>query len=138
MILMDKKWRNYIQTNKEQQERLIYVFTIVTIVFLPISTVSSIFGMNVKDVRNMERGQWVFWAVAVPVTAIVIAGSLFGAGVLPFRRQQPIALSEVPGAAPGGSAYRLPPGLPPPPPPPPTPGRRWVRDSDGETVEEWI
>jgi len=86
----------------------------------------------------MERGQWVFWAVAVPVTAIVIAGSLFGAGVLPFRRQQPIALSEVPGAAPGGSAYRLPPGLPPPPPPPPTPGRRWVRDSDGETVEEWI
>jgi Mg2+ and Co2+ transporter CorA len=86
----------YIQSNKEQQERAIYVFTIVTIIFLPISTVSSIFGMNVEDVRSMENGQWVFWAVAIPVTAIVIIGSLFGAGVIPFRGKQSVALPRGP------------------------------------------
>ena len=125
-----------MQSSKEQQERAIYVFTIVTIIFLPISTVSGIFGMNVKDVRDMDNGQWVFWAVAIPVTAIVIVGSLFGAGVLPFRRQQSIALPGIVVAEPGhpgGHGY-LPPLPPPPPPPPPPPrmsqGVRWRNDSD--------
>jgi hypothetical protein len=102
-----------MQSSKEQQERAIYVFTIVTIIFLPISTVSSVFGMNVKDVRDMNNGQWVFWAVAIPVTAIVIIGSLFGAGVIPFRGQQSIALHRTPVTMP---AY-----IPLPPPPPPSP-----------------
>ena len=57
---------------KDRQEKAIYAFTIVTIVFLPLSAISSIFGMNTRDVRDMEFGQWLYWAVAVPVTVIII------------------------------------------------------------------
>lgn len=49
--------REYIENNKDRQEAAVYVFTIVTIVFLPISTISSIFGMNTSDVRDMEQSQ---------------------------------------------------------------------------------
>ena len=77
-----------ILQNKDKQEAAIYTFTIVTIIFLPISTVATILGMNTRDVRNMEKTQWVFWAAALPVTAVVIVGSLFAAGIFvwPFRR----------------------------------------------------
>ncbi|KAM4059652.1 corA-like Mg2+ transporter protein [Hirsutella rhossiliensis] len=57
---------------KDRQENAIYAFTIVTIIFLPISATSSIFGMNTSDVRNMVSGQWLYWAVTVPVTLMVI------------------------------------------------------------------
>lgn len=49
--------REYKENKKDRQEAAIYVFTIVTIIFLPISTVSSIFGMNTSDVRDMEQSQ---------------------------------------------------------------------------------
>lgn len=57
---------------KDRQENAIYAFTIVTIIFLPISAISSIFGMNTNDVRNMASNQWLYWAVAVPITLLVI------------------------------------------------------------------
>jgi hypothetical protein len=44
--------------------------------------------MNTNDVRNMDKTQWLFWATALPLTAVVIVVSLFAAGILawPFRR----------------------------------------------------
>ncbi|KAJ9483613.1 hypothetical protein VN97_g9784 [Penicillium thymicola] len=45
----DKK----IQNDKSRQDFAIYAFTIVTIIFLPLNTVSSIFGMNTTDIRNI-------------------------------------------------------------------------------------
>ncbi|KAI4193278.1 MAG: hypothetical protein LQ350_008394 [Teloschistes chrysophthalmus] len=60
-----------IESSKDRQEAAIFVFTVVTIIFLPLSFVSSFFGMNVNDIRNMGRSQWVFWASALPLTAIV-------------------------------------------------------------------
>jgi hypothetical protein len=36
--------------------------------------------MNVNDVRNMEINQWVFWAVALPLTVIIITLCLIWAG----------------------------------------------------------
>jgi hypothetical protein len=74
-----------MQTTKDRQEGAIYVFTIVTIIFLPLSTISSIFGMNTYDIRNSQKGQWIFWAFAIPVTGVVLIASLFGAGVLSLR-----------------------------------------------------
>jgi hypothetical protein len=74
---------NAIRDNKDRQEAAIYAFTIVTIIFLPISTVASVFGMNTNDVRNMGQSQWLFWAVALPLTTIVIVVSLFAAGIIP-------------------------------------------------------
>ncbi|KAI9642368.1 hypothetical protein NHQ30_009172 [Ciborinia camelliae] len=62
-----------IDTHKDRQETAIYAFTIVTIIFLPLSTVASILGMNTNDVRNMDLTQWIFWAIAIPLTIIIIA-----------------------------------------------------------------
>jgi len=54
----------------------------VTIIFLPLSAVASIFGMNTNDVRNMGLNQWAYWATAVPVTAAVIFLGLLWTGEL--------------------------------------------------------
>jgi len=54
----------------------------VTIIFLPLSAVASIFGMNTNDVRNMRLNQWAYWAAAVPVTAAVIFLGLLWTGEL--------------------------------------------------------
>ncbi|KAH8667063.1 hypothetical protein BX600DRAFT_497735 [Xylariales sp. PMI_506] len=69
-----------IDITKDRQEKAVYAFTMVTIVFLPLSTVSSIFGMNTSDIANMELGQWVYWATAVPTTIAVIVGGLWWMG----------------------------------------------------------
>ncbi|KAK3987253.1 hypothetical protein QBC44DRAFT_246283 [Cladorrhinum sp. PSN332] len=63
---------NNLATTKDRQERAIYAFTIVTVNFLPLSSIASIFGMNSSDVRDMDVGQWAYWATAVPVTILVI------------------------------------------------------------------
>lgn len=65
---------------KDRQEQAIYAFTIVTIIFLPLSAVSSIFGMNSSDIRDMEAGQWLYWATAIPVTILVIVLGLWWMG----------------------------------------------------------
>ncbi|KAH7163280.1 hypothetical protein B0J13DRAFT_538265 [Dactylonectria estremocensis] len=67
---------------KDRQENAIFAFTLVTIVFLPIGTVSSIFGMNTADVRDMESTQWLYWAVAIPLTLFVILAGLWWMGEL--------------------------------------------------------
>ncbi|KAM3423144.1 hypothetical protein BST61_g597 [Cercospora zeina] len=69
-----------IHINKDRQEAAILVFTIVTIIFLPLSFVSSVFGMNTVDIRDMAQGQWAYWAAAAPLTIIVVGVSLWFAG----------------------------------------------------------
>lgn len=65
-----------IESNKDRQEAAILVFTTVTIVFLPLSFVASVFGMNTADIRNMNTPQWLFWACAIPCTVLVMALSM--------------------------------------------------------------
>ncbi|VBB79618.1 Putative protein of unknown function [Podospora comata] len=72
--------RNKLDTTRDRQERAIYAFTIVTIVFLPLSSIASIFGMNSADVRDMEVGQWAYWVTAVPVTVGVVLMGLWWTG----------------------------------------------------------
>ncbi|KAK4171864.1 hypothetical protein QBC36DRAFT_364939 [Triangularia setosa] len=72
--------RNKLDTTRDRQERAIYAFTIVTIIFLPLSSIASIFGMNSSDVRDMELGQWAYWATAIPVTVCVIFLGLWWTG----------------------------------------------------------
>ncbi|CAG8959792.1 hypothetical protein HYFRA_00001700 [Hymenoscyphus fraxineus] len=71
-----------ISHNKDRQEAAIFIFTIVTVIFLPLSTVAGILGMNTNDVRNMEIDQWVFWVTAIPLTIIVIILCLLWTGEL--------------------------------------------------------
>ena len=61
----------------EDHGKAIIVFTVVTIIFLPLNFVSSFFGMNFSDIRDMNQTQWLFWAVALCVTAGVVGASLF-------------------------------------------------------------
>ncbi|KAG8526373.1 uncharacterized protein KY384_000366 [Bacidia gigantensis] len=87
--LLDKRWHSFqeslhaaegleewqqdqISLNKDSQNTAIYAFTIVTVIFLPLSTVATILGMNTRDIRDMRSSQWVFWAVALPLTAFII------------------------------------------------------------------
>lgn len=74
--------KNKVESTKDRQERAIYAFTIVTIIFLPLSSVASIFGINTKDVRDMDLSQWAYWATAIPVTAVVVFFGLLWTGEL--------------------------------------------------------
>lgn len=71
-----------IDSNKDRQEAAVYAFTIVTIVFLPLSFVSGFLGMNTADLRDMPHRQWVFWAAALPLTLVIILLGLLWAGEL--------------------------------------------------------
>ncbi|CAI6314333.1 unnamed protein product [Periconia digitata] len=61
----------------EDHGKAILVFTVVTIIFLPLSFVSSFFGMNFSDIRDMERTQRLFWIVAGSLTVATVAFSIF-------------------------------------------------------------
>lgn len=56
--------------------KAILVFTVVTLVFLPLSFVTSYLGMNTVDIRNQNATQGWFWEIAIPLTAAVIALAL--------------------------------------------------------------
>jgi Mg2+ and Co2+ transporter CorA len=61
----------------EDHGKAILVFTIVTIIFLPLSFISSFFGMNFSDIRDMERTQRLFWLVAGCLTVGTVGFSFF-------------------------------------------------------------
>jgi Mg2+ and Co2+ transporter CorA len=61
----------------EDHGKAILVFTVVTIIFLPLNFVSSFFGMNTRDIRDMTSTQSLFWLVAICVTAGVLGASIF-------------------------------------------------------------
>ena len=65
-----------VEINDDDHGKAILVFTIVTLVFLPLSFVASFLGMNTVDIRNQNSGQGIFWIVAVPVTSVVVVVSL--------------------------------------------------------------
>ncbi|KAI1125616.1 cora-like Mg2+ transporter protein-domain-containing protein [Nemania abortiva] len=64
--------RQNIEIEEESHGKAIRVFTFVTIFFLPLSFVTSFFGMNTVDIRNIDQDQRLFWIVSVPTTAFVI------------------------------------------------------------------
>ena len=65
-----------VDIQQEDHGKVLLVFTIVTIVFSPLSFVTSLFGMNTVDIRSTDSTQAPFWATALPLTAIVVALSL--------------------------------------------------------------
>jgi len=65
-----------LEINEEDHGKAIMVFTVVTIIFLPLSFVTSFFGMNTVDIRDMASGQSLFWAVAIPLRAVTMGLAL--------------------------------------------------------------
>lgn len=71
--------------------------------------------MNTRDIRSLENGQWIFWAVAVPLTVLVISLSLWYADNIGPRRSKSLASRQSdlpqPTIAPQRSVYYDYPGL---------------------------
>ncbi|KAH3919129.1 hypothetical protein HBI56_100280 [Parastagonospora nodorum] len=61
----------------EDHGKAILVFTIVTMIFLPLSFISSFFGMNFSDIRDMDNTSRLFWIVAGSLTVGTVAFSVF-------------------------------------------------------------
>ena len=63
----------------ESNSQAILVFTVVTVVFLPLSFFTSYFGMNLQGIANTEMNEKNFWMVCGPVTvSIVLLTLVFG------------------------------------------------------------
>lgn len=71
-LVLKEQVKQIIEILEEDHGKAIRVFTFVTLLFLPLSFVSSFMGMNTKDVRDMEFSQTIFWMTGLPVTAVVI------------------------------------------------------------------
>ncbi|KAL8734120.1 MAG: hypothetical protein Q9166_001605 [cf. Caloplaca sp. 2 TL-2023] len=68
-----------ISLKAETNNRAILIFTVVTIIFLPLTFVAGYFGMNARDIRDMSSGQSLFWAIGVPFTALILSCALLAA-----------------------------------------------------------
>ncbi len=68
-----------ISLKAESNNKAIIVFTVVTIVFLPLSFVTSYLGMNTSDLRDMRSGQRLFWAIGAPVAFVVLSAAVAAA-----------------------------------------------------------
>jgi Mg2+ and Co2+ transporter CorA len=62
-----------VETDKDNQEKAALAFTTVTVLFLPLTLLASIFGMNTNDIRNMDANQGLFWEIAAPMCLIGLA-----------------------------------------------------------------
>jgi hypothetical protein len=65
-----------LEIYEEDHGKAITAFTVVTVIFLPLSFVTSFFGMNTVDIRDMTSGQSLFWAIALPLTFITIGATV--------------------------------------------------------------
>ncbi|PSN71094.1 hypothetical protein BS50DRAFT_570502 [Corynespora cassiicola Philippines] len=61
-----------LSADSDMQNKATFAFTTVTVFFLPLTTLTGILGMNSSDLRDMEAGQWLFWAVGTPLAVICL------------------------------------------------------------------
>jgi len=61
------------EINEEHHGKAILIFTVVTVIFLPLPFVTSYLGMNTSDIRDMENKQMLFWEIAIPLTVVVMS-----------------------------------------------------------------
>ncbi|KAF4476829.1 hypothetical protein CGGC5_v015145 [Colletotrichum fructicola Nara gc5] len=64
-----------IEVLDEGHGNAIRVFTLVTLFFLPLSFVTSFFGMNTVDIRDMPQSSWTYWTTAAPITLLVLCSA---------------------------------------------------------------
>jgi hypothetical protein len=73
---LSERAKQMLEINEEDHGKAIMVFTVVTVIFLPLSFVTSYFGMNTSDLRDMNQGQSLFWSVAIPLTLVTVGSCL--------------------------------------------------------------
>lgn len=60
-----------IETEQDSNNKAILVFTIVTIVFLPLTFISGFFGMNLSGIAGTTATTSHFWVIAMPLTGAI-------------------------------------------------------------------
>ncbi|KAK2760286.1 hypothetical protein FQN54_002354 [Arachnomyces sp. PD_36] len=65
-----------VEVRNEDHGKAILAFTVVTVVFLPMSFVTSYLGMNTVDIRDMSDNQSLFWSISLPLTIGMITITL--------------------------------------------------------------
>jgi hypothetical protein len=65
------------EINDEDHGKAIFVFTVITAIFLPLSFVTSYLGMNTADIRDMDNKQSLFWEIAIPLTVVTMGSIIF-------------------------------------------------------------
>lgn len=73
---LSDRTKQMLEINEEDHGKAIMVFTVVTVIFLPLSFVTSYFGMNTADIRDMNQKQSLFWSVAIPLTIVTVGSCL--------------------------------------------------------------
>ena len=63
---------NSIRVSNEDNSKAIFVFTVVTLIFLPLNFISSVLGMNTSDIRETSRSSKLFWEISVPFMSVVL------------------------------------------------------------------
>ena len=61
-----------VETLQDDNSKAILIFTMVTILFLPLSFVTGFFGMNLNGISGTDSGVRHFWAIALPLTAGIV------------------------------------------------------------------
>lgn len=74
---LSESTKQSLEINEEDHGKAIMVFTLVTIIFLPLSFVTSYLGMNTTDIRDMASNQSLFWIIAVPLTVVTMGLAMF-------------------------------------------------------------
>ena len=65
-----------VETLQDDNSKAIFIFTMVTVLFLPLSFVAGFFGMNVVGISGTESTVLHFWVIALPLTfgLIILCG----------------------------------------------------------------
>ena len=66
-VLEDQNVR-LVETLADDNSRAIFIFTFITILFLPLSFVATFFGMNVEGINPTTSNTQHFWAIGAPLT----------------------------------------------------------------------
>ncbi|PGH19656.1 hypothetical protein AJ80_03811 [Polytolypa hystricis UAMH7299] len=76
--------------NSRLQSRSIFLFTAITIIFLPLSFFTSYFGMNFTDIRDTKHSSRFFWRISGPISACIILGIFITARCIQLRKDDDI------------------------------------------------
>ena len=61
-----------VETLQDDNGRAIFIFTFITVLFLPLSFVAGFFGMNLQGISGTSYKATLFWKIAVPVTGFIV------------------------------------------------------------------
>ena len=83
-----------VETLQDDNGRAIFIFTFITVLFLPLTFVAGFFGMNLQGINGTTEKATLFWKIAVPMTggitilcfAVIIWGERMWFGIASVSR----------------------------------------------------